>query len=299
MKKIVCLLPVFSGIMWGSVGIFVRMLTGLGMDNYTVTASRLTLAAIIMGSIIWFYNRELFRISLKDAWIFIVGGLPGMLGVMLAYNEAIRQVTLSLAAVLLSMSPIFVLIFAAIFFKEKITVKKIGCMLMAFCGCVLVSGVLENEMGMTWTYAGIGFGILAAFCYALYSLVGKVSVKRGYHAFTMTFYCMAVIAICMLPLADWKCTFRIVSDGGVSMIIFMVVHALVASVLPYIFYTLSLNYIEAGKVSILAAGEPAAAMIFGFLFFSEKPTLFSVLGLVFTIFALILLNMPEKRERNR
>ena len=35
----------------------------------------------------------------------------------------------------------------------------------------------------------------------------------------------------------------------------MLVHALFASVFPYVFYTLSLNYIEAGKVSILAAGE--------------------------------------------
>lgn len=290
------MLPVLSGILWGSVGIFVRTLTELGMDSFTITSSRLAMAAVMMGITICLYDRHLFRIRWKDMWIFIVGGLLGMLGVVLAYNEAIKQVTLSLAAVLLSMSPIFVVFFAAIFFHEKITVKKIGCMVLALGGCVLVSGVLENASGMNWTPAGICFGILAAFCYALYSLVGKAAMKLGYHAFTMTFYCMAIIAVCLLPTTDWGCIRRITVEGGMKMIIFMLIHALFASVFPYVFYTLSLNYIEAGKVSILAAGEPVAAMIFGLVFFSEKPTVLAVFGLVLTTSALVFLSMPEKKK---
>ena len=296
MKKIVYILPVLSGILWGSVGIFVRVLTELGMDSFTVTSSRLALAAIIMAVVILVYDKSLFRIKIKDLWIFIVGGLLGMLGVVLAYNEAIKQVTLSLAAVLLSMSPIFVLVFAAIFFHEKITAKNTGCMALALCGCVLVSGVLESSGGMQWTPAGIGYGILAAFCYALYSLVGKESTKRGYHAFTMTFYCMALIAVALLPVTDWSCIQKITVDGGIKTVTFMLIHSLFASVFPYVFYTLSLNYIEAGKVSILAAGEPVAAMIFGFVFFAEKPTVISILGLVLTTAALVLLSMPGKQN---
>ncbi|MGN1165813.1 MAG: DMT family transporter [Lachnospiraceae bacterium] len=299
MKKIVYLLPVLSGILWGSVGIFVRILTELGMDSFTVTSSRLVMAAVVMGITIFIYDKRLFYIRLKDLWIFGVGGLLGMLGVVLAYNEAIKQVTLSLAAVLLSMSPIFVLFFAAILFHEKITLKKTGCMVLALCGCVMVSGILEYSSGMKWTPMGIGFGILAAFCYALYSLVGKAAMKKGYHAFTMTFYCMAIIAVCMLPVTDWECIRRITVDGGIKMILFMLIHALFASVFPYVFYTLSLNYIEAGKVSILAAGEPVAAMIFGFVFFAEKPTVLSILGLVLTTSSLVLLSLPEKKSMSK
>lgn len=299
MKKIIYLLPVLSGILWGSVGIFVRILTGLGMDSFTVTSSRLAMAAVMMGITILIYDKRLFRIRLKDLWIFVVGGLLGMLGVVLAYNEAIKQVTLSLAAVLLSMSPIFVLFFAAFLFHEKITLKKTGCMVLALCGCVLVSGVLEQSSGMKWTPVGIGFGILAAFCYALYSLVGKAAMERGYHAFTMTFYCMAIIAVCLLPVTDWGCIRRITVVGGIKMVIFMLIHALFASVFPYVFYTLSLNYIEAGKVSILAAGEPVAAMIFGLVFFAEKPTVLAILGLVLTTSALVLLSMPKRKQESK
>lgn len=67
----------------------------------------------------------MIKIKLKDLWIFVSSGILGILGLNICYNEAVKQLSLSLSAVLLSLSPIFVLIFANIFFKEKITVKKL------------------------------------------------------------------------------------------------------------------------------------------------------------------------------
>lgn len=293
MKKMINLLPVLSGIMWGSGGIFVRILTELGMDGISIAESRLAVAVLVMAAVICLYDRRLFRAKLKHMWIFIAGGFCGILGVMLAYNAAIKEVTLSLAAVLLSMSPIFVLFFAAVLFGERITGKKLGCMALALAGCVLVSGVLETGSGMKWSPAGIGFGVLAAFFYAMYSLISKESARKEYHAFTMIFYSMLISAAALIPLTDWKCIFRVTKDGGMKMLLFMFVNAMAASVLPYVFYTLSLNYMEAGKASILAAGEPVAAMVFGFFFFSEKPTFLAVTGLVLTTTALVVFSKPE------
>ena len=167
MKRSIYMLPILYGIMWGSGGIFVRVLTELGMDGFTVAESRLSVAVCVLAGMICLYDRRMFCIRLKDIWIFALGGFCGILGVMLAYNASIKEVTLSLAAVLLSMSPVFVLFFAAVLFGEKITGKKLGCMVLALAGCVLVSGVLEAGSGMKWSVAGIGFGILAAFFYAM------------------------------------------------------------------------------------------------------------------------------------
>ena len=74
----------------------------------------------------------------------------------------------------------------------------------------------------------------------------------------------------------------------------MFLHSLFASVLPYVLYTLSLNYMETGKASILASAEPVAAMLFGLFFFSEIPTPLSLAGLALTITALALLSLPDK-----
>ena len=74
-------------------------------------------------------------------------------------------------------------------------------------------------------------------------------------------------------------------------------HAVITAVLPYILYTVSFAYIDTGKASILAAGgEPSAAMVFGFIFFAERLTLLSVIGLIITIGALIVISKPEKER---
>ena len=295
MKKLMSFFAIISGILWGSGGIFVRTLTNMEMNAYTIISTRVMVAVFIIFIGLMIYDKNLFKIRLKDVWIFIVAGMIGMFGINLCYNFAIKDLTLSLAAVLLSMSPIFVLILAALFFKEKITKKKLLCMFLALTGCALVSGVFENASGMQWSVRGILIGLLSALFYAIYSLITKVAMKRGHHAFTITFYSLLTVLLVVLPLTDWQITVELLERGGIKMGMFMLIHSLCTSVLPYILFTVSLAYIDAGKASILAACEPIAAMIFGVIFFSEIPTMLSVGGLVLATIAITIMTLPEKK----
>lgn len=295
MKQLLYLMPIISGAMWGSAGIFVRKLTELGMNSYTVVSVRVVLAVLILAVWLGIYDRNLLKIKLKDLWIFVAGGVVGMFGLNICYNFAISELSLSLAAVLLSLSPVFVLFMAAILFKEKITSKKVICMTIAIAGCVLASGVLESASTMRWSVKGIIVGIIGAFFYGLYGIISKTAMERGYHAFTTTFYCLFMVMLVVIPLTNWKLVTNVVVANPIKMSVFLVIHSLCTSVLPYILYTFSIRYIDAGMASILASGEPVAAMIFGVIFFSEIPTVLSVVGIVLVIVALALLSMPDKR----
>lgn len=294
MKQILYLMPIISGAMWGSAGIFVRKLTELGMNSYTVVSVRVVLAVLILAVWLGIYDRNLLKIKLNDLWIFVAGGVVGMFGLNICYNFAISELSLSLAAVLLSLSPVFVLFMAAILFKEKITSKKVICMTIAIAGCVLASGVLEAASTMRWSVKGIIVGTIGAFFYGLYGIISKTAMERGYHAFTTTFYCPFMVMLVVIPLTNWKLVTDVVVANPVKMSVFLVIHSLCTSVLPYILYTFSIRYIDAGMASILASGEPVAAMIFGVIFFSEIPTVLSVVGIVLVIVALALLSMPKK-----
>ena len=296
MKQLLYLMPIISGAMWGSAGIFVRKLTELGMNSYTVVSVRVILAVLILAVWLGIYDRNLLKIKLKDLWIFVAGGVVGMFGLNICYNFAISELSLSLAAVLLSLSPVFVLFMAAILFKEKITSKKVICMTIAIAGCVLASGVLESASTMRWSVKGIIVGIIGAFFYGLYGIISKTAMERGYHAFTTTFYCLFMVMLVVIPLTNWKLVTDVVVANPIKMSVFLVIHSLCTSVLPYILYTFSIRYIDAGMASILASGEPVAAMIFGVIFFSEIPTVLSVVGIVLVIVALALLSMPDKKH---
>lgn len=296
MKKLMIFLPIIAGILWGSAGVFVRKLYDFKMDNLTILSSRVLVATIIMFFGILIYNKSFLKIKLKDAWVFIAGGILGMLGLNYCYNEAINRLTLSFSAILLSLSPIFVMIWGAILFREKVTTKKIYCTILAILGCVLTSGILESTVKVKWSAIAIFIGVLSAFFYALYSVFSKIAMERGYNVFTITFYSMLTITVVLLPLTNWSILREFLISDPIGNSVFMVFHSICTSILPYIFYTVSLSYIETGKAAILASsGEPTAALIFGIIFFLEVPSILSLLGVILTIIAISLLCKPDKK----
>lgn len=288
-NKISTLLPIIAGVLWGSVGVFVRGFTKGNIDNVSILVIRVLFAAIMMFVFIAIKNKSLLKINLKDVWIFACGGIVAMFGMNFCYNNAINSLSLSLAGVLLALSPVFVMFLAAILFKEKITARSIVCMIFALIGCTMASGVIGGGE-IAFSTSGILFGIAAAFFYGLTSIFSKIAMEKGYHALTMTFYSMLILAIVLLPFADWKLVGEYVMVSPANNIIFILMHSLCTAVLPYLLYNLALSHVDASLASILVAGaEPSAAMIFGIIFFAEMPSVVSILGLVVTIVALTIL----------
>lgn len=293
LTKYAWLLPFISGICWGAAGIFVRTLEHDGLDNFSIISFRMLLAALIIGIWILFYNRHLFYVHRRNFWLFIGSGMIGMTALSVFYNISVTKGSLALSAVLLAMSPVFVLFLAAVFFHEPVTRHKLTCVTLALIGCVLVSGVLESN-GLSWSITGILCGILASFFYAVYGIISKKVTQKGYHFLTITFYGTLFSGMTMLPFSNIHSLSSMIVSGQRTTFFILIIHALVSSVLPYALYSLSMRYMEAGKASILASSEPAASMLFGAVLYAETPGILSICGLCFTITAVILLNY----ERN-
>jgi len=288
-QKLILLLPVLAGISWGSGGTFVRILSAFGMNSLTILFSRTFPATIILLICILIYDRFMLRVRPVDLLLLVACALLGMLGLNICYNVAIVELSLSLAAVLLSMSPIFVLLIAAVAFHEKITRIKVICMGLAIVGCILVSGIIEGS-SLKWSLYGILIGIGSAFFYALYGIFSKIAMNRGYHSLTITFYCLLIMTIVLTPVASFETIGSYIQAAPLGHCLFLLLPALLNSVLPYIFFNLAMTRAETGIVSILASGgEPAAATVFGIIFFQEVPTALTISGLVLSIVALAIL----------
>lgn len=293
--KLAYILPLLTGAMWGSSGTFVRRLSDFGADTFTVLACRAIIAAVILFAAFLITNRSLLKAHLKDIWVLVMCGIMGTFALNICYTIAINSLSLSLAAVLLSLAPVYVVMLASIFFKEAITKRKILCMCMAIVGCMLVSGILDG--GFSWSLTGVVCGVLAGFFCALYSVFSKIATKRGYHAFTITFYSMLSSSIAVIPFTDWSVIVSFVQAAPAGNSLFLVACSVLTIILPYILFTTAMKYGEAGKVSIISSGtEPSAAMIFGILIFAEIPSITSFAGLVLTIIALAMLCRTEENN---
>ncbi|WP_288918742.1 DMT family transporter [uncultured Eubacterium sp.] len=290
------LMPLLSGIFWGTSGTFVRTMADEHWDNMTILYGRMLTAVIMLLILILIVDRKLLRFRLKDLWIFLLGGAVFTLGLNAFYQETILRLTLSLAAVLLGMSPVFVLFAARIFFHEPITKAKVGSMFLAIFGCVLVSGVLENGSAGNVTPLNILIGIASAFCYGMQVISMRIASNRGYHPLTTTFYSLLSVAIVTFPLANHRAILTYTAAAPVPHWAFLFLQALCVSVLPFLLYNIALSRVESGKASILAsAGEPSAATVFGMLIYHEIPSILSLLGLAVVIIALALLCRPERK----
>lgn len=279
---------VLAGCLWGIVGVFVRYLVGLGLDNMTIVACRFFFAFLIMATSLMAYDRNLLRIKVKDVWIFISSGFLCMALFNFFYNVAIVLTSLSLSAVLLCTAPLYVVIISHFLFKESITKSKIYALILAFLGGALVSGILEDTL--KYSLPGIFSGVVSGFGYGMYSIVSRYAMDRGYKPLTITTYSFLFAAAGSIFFADINQLFKVFNEAPLFIGFFLVVHSIACSVLPYVLYTIGLRYIEPGRAAILASFEPVMATLVGFFLYKEAPTIIEIIGIISALTALTILS---------
>ena len=280
-----------AGCFWGSTGVFVRILDGYGYSPLTIVFVRMSIAFVIMFVVLNLLGRrELLRIRKKDIWCFIGTGVSSAILLNLFFSMSTVMNSLSLAAILLATAPVFVVLLSAPIFGERITSVKVQVLIIAFAGCVLTSGALES--GSVFSPAGIVIGLLAGFGYALYSIMSRFALNRGYDPLTVNAYSFGIGAIVCAPFTNFVLIASTVSDSPVGMAVLLLLHALFVSFFPYILYTYGMKFMDTGKASILVSVEPVAASFFGVFLYAEIPTAVCVTGIVLVLFALALLNVP-------
>ena len=293
MKKIYFLLPALAGLMFGSTGFFVRTLTENGIDATTLLFLRFSIAALVMFVCVFLTDKSLFKIKKEYLPYFVLAAIS-IVGLNLCYNESMNTIHLSLAAILLGTSPIFVIIGAYFTLAEKITFKKVASMLLAIVGCILASGFLESSIGSI-SLIGVAGGIGAAIFCAIYTLDSTKVISKGCHTYSILFYSLIIIALLLLPFTNFTQINHYVSINPLSNAVFLIVHSFISFALPYVCLTTALNHVESGVASILLSGcEPIAALIFGIVIYSEVPTVLMLCGLVIVIIALVILCKPSK-----
>ena len=291
-------LIISASVFWASMGIFVRGLTDLaGFTSIQIVSLRLSVAALGFTLILYLKDPGGLRIRLKDIPLFLGLGFGSVLFFSTCYFTAIRMMTLSMAAILLYTSPIWVMLLSLLLFHEKMTARKLLALGVSFLGCIFVSGFGSGESSVT--PAGILIGLGAGLGYGLYSILGTIALRR-YSTCTVTAYTFVTAAIgsvffCSLPDLWYKIT---VCTRKPYLCFLIILTGIVTAVIPFLLYTLGLEQVEASRAAILATVEPMAATLIGVVVFHEYMTVSSVAGILCIITAVILLNFHPRKKSN-
>jgi drug/metabolite transporter (DMT)-like permease len=155
------------------------------------------------------------------------------------------------------------MVLSYLLFGEKMTARKLLSLLMTLFGCVLVTGVLE----------------------------------KGYHSLTITFYTFLTASIASLFTGNIGHVAAVAVESS-SMLLFCFAFGILCTVIPYLVYTIGLNYIENSRASILASIEPVTATVLGIFVFQEPVSLPEVVGMALVVGAFMVCGKENDSGKN-
>ena len=281
-------LILIAGILWGSMGLFVRTLNAAGLHTMDLVVLRAVFTVFLLFVWVVLFQREKLKIRLKDLWCFLGTGLCSVVFFNYCYFKTITLTSMSVAAVLLYTAPAFVMIFSRILFGERFTLRKTAAIGVTFLGCVCVTGVFGSSAVLS--LRGLMTGLGAGFGYALYSIFSRYALERGYDSMTITFYTFLLAAAGSLFLCDRTAVFLTVT-GSTGMLFFAAAFALVVTIIPYLTYTAGLKHVENGQAAVIASVEPVAATIIGMIAFHEPLTVSGIVGMLLVLGGIVICNL--------
>lgn len=277
-----------AAILWGTAGVFVKGFSKFGISGINIVFLRAFFTVLILTPYILIKNKTLFRVKIKDIWIFAANGIFSIVMFNFCYYKTMEISSLSVAAVLLYTAPFFVMLISALFYKEKITLIKLFSCITAFVGCCMVSGLFSG--GNNFNLECVCYGLLTGFGYALYSIFGNILLKREYESLTITYYAFFFSMIGSAFLFDYKNISPYFFNGQV--IFLSIGIALLNTVIPYILYTNGLRSVSLGKAPIIATVEPVVATLMGMIY-GEYPDMLGLFGIVLVLSSVIILNIKR------
>ncbi len=284
------ILVFISGLLWGTIGVFVNGLLSLGADGELISFLRMFSAfAIILAVSLVKHGR---KIILHDRRALFLCVLLGVLcnGVYnLFYSASIRINGMGIACVLMYTAPVFTAIASAIIFREKFSALKIFALAVNIIGSVLtVTG--GNFSGANIDMTGILAGIGTGFCYGMAAVIGRLAGERT-DSLTVSMYsyfsAMMFLVIFMRP--DISLAVSNVKILGLGFL-----YGLIPTALAYLAYYNGLKVIhDTSKVPVIASVEPVTAVLIGTIIYNERIGTANLIGVAVVMISIIIMSKAK------
>jgi drug/metabolite transporter (DMT)-like permease len=182
------------------------------------------------------------------------------------------------SSLIIAMTPIFVLVIAAIIKQEQITIRKAAGMLIAVIGVGILNALPRTTApGANPTLIGDLCVFLAGATFAMFTVLSK-KVSLRHSSITVNTFAYAGGALAMAPVVIWQghsFSYRLVSLVGWSSLVYM---ALFPSVICYLIYYYALGHISASRVAAFSYLQPVIATLLAAVTLGERVTLPLVAG---------------------
>ncbi|MGE5097132.1 MAG: DMT family transporter [Betaproteobacteria bacterium] len=288
------LIVAVAAIAFSGKAIIIKLAYRYGVDALTLLAFRMLFSAPMFVALAWWDRRRERREPLSRADLRNVAIL-GFIGYYLAsYFDflGLQYVTAALERLLLFIHPTFVLIFAAVLFKRRITLGDVVAVVLSYVGIAFVFGHdLATQPGNV--ALGAFWVLLSALFYAAYLLgSGRIVGRVG----SIRFACYAGIVSCVAVVAHFVVVRDVSLLFGQPLAVYnlSLLMAAVSTVLPIVLTSEGIRRIGASHASIVASIGPVATIFLGAVFLDEAVTWVQVTGAALVLAGILAISLKRK-----
>lgn len=230
----------------------------------------------------------------------IAMGLTGVAGYNFFLYTGQSEVKPGAASLLTTLAPLFILALAILFLRERVPLRRVLGIVVAFAGLYLV---------VRWGRVGLGrvtsvsnaemryvlITALAPLCWSIYTVIGKDLLGRS-SPIVVTYLTLVIGTIPFLVFADAE-FFRAMGAltwrqwGALAHL------SVLCTIVGFLIWVAALSRLPATEVASYVYLNPPLAALFGYCFFEEEITGLFVLGSAVVLFGLWLAQGGPNRSR--
>lgn len=276
-------LKIFASMfIFGTLGVFVRY---IALPSEIIALSRGVIGSLFLILVVLLRGTRPSWVQIRKnlLWLILSGTALGFNWIL--FFEAQNFTSVAIGTLCYYMAPIFIIIVSPFLLKEKLTAKKIVCVILALIGMICISGVIGSGIPSSREVKGIAFGLAAAVLYASIVLMNKQI--RDISAYDKTIIQLIISVITLLPYILLKTDISALDLSG-SALPMLILVGIVHTGLAYYLYFGSMEHVAGQTAAVISYVDPAVAVLASILVLREPMQLIEALGAVLIIGAALM-----------
>ena len=284
-KNIFYILMVFAMIFWGASWISTKVLTTY-VNEYELVFLRMEICFITMFPLIYFFKLS-FKFDLKSLLLILVASLVLTLYSIVMFLGVEHGTGSFGGALVTTLIPINTFIIIAILNKKTISLKHSFALILGAFGVLNMLNIWNFDLNEIFSKDNIYF-LLASLLWPVLTIITAKATKIN--AFVFTFYTYVISSSTLyLFFVDNTVFTKIMNFDSIFWFNIFVITILSTTFATSIYF-IGASKLGAKEVSSFIFLVPASALIIGAIFLDEKITLNIIIGTIFTIIAIYILN---------
>ncbi|MBQ9253148.1 MAG: DMT family transporter [Bacteroidales bacterium] len=263
---------------------------------YILSTLRFAVCALLFWLVSLFFR--LPKVEKRDIPLLCVASLFGIVFNLFLFILGLSKTTPTNASIIVSMTPIFTMIMAAIFLKEPLTFKKIIGVVCGLTGALILIFTKQSSLTLKPenNILGIVFCIICSVSYALYLTLFAPVVKRN-HPVNVMKWMFLTSAIAILPFTYKHIMvfdYSLITTKTCLEIGYVVI---MATFLNYLFIPMAQNRLRPTTLSMYNYVQPIMTTIISVITLMDTLTIYKIIAALLIFSGVYIVTKSKSRQQ--